>query len=115
MAQSNYDILGIPDGSSMQRIRIAFRELVLKNHSDRGGHDESFILIKQAFEDLKAGKKFPDTPEEHVKKSKFFWGTDEEEKKRKNTILSIMKRHILFLHEQFIIYFRLSRYFKIYK
>ena len=27
MAQSNYDILGIPDGSSMQRIRIAFREL----------------------------------------------------------------------------------------
>jgi hypothetical protein len=88
MTQSNYEILGISDGSSRDQIRIAFRELALKHHSDRGGHDEYFIKIKQAFEDLKTGKKFPDSPEEHERKSKFFWGTNEEEKKRKNTLLS---------------------------
>ena len=88
MVQSNYEILGISDDSSRDQIRNAFRELALKHHSDRGGHDEYFIKIKQAFEDLKAGKKFPDSPEEREKKSKFFWGTDEEEKKRKNTLLS---------------------------
>ena len=88
MVQSNYEILGISDGSSRTQIRNAFRELALKHHSDRGGHDEYFIKIKQAFEDLKTGKKFPDSPEEREKKSKFFWGTDEEEKKRKNTLLS---------------------------
>ena len=88
MRENNYDILGVPSGASKTQIRIAFRELALKHHSDRGGHDEYFIKIKQAFEDLKAGKKFPDSPEEREKKSKFFWGTDEEEKKRKNTLLS---------------------------
>ena len=88
MRENNYDILGVPSGASKTQIRIAFRELALKHHSDRGGHDEYFIKIKLAFEDLKSGKKFPDSPEEREKKSKFFWGTDEEEKKRKNTLLS---------------------------
>ena len=88
MRENNYDILGVPSGASKTQIRIAFRELALKHHSYRGGHDEYFIKIKQAFEDLKSGKKFPDSPEEREKKSKFFWGTDEEEKKRKNTLLS---------------------------
>ena len=88
MTESNYDILGIETGASKDQIRIAFRELALKHHSDRGGHDEYFIKIKQAFEDLKDGKKFPDSAEERERKSKFFWGTDEEEKKRKNTLLS---------------------------
>ena len=36
MAESNYDILGISLGASKQQIRIAFRELALKHHSDRG-------------------------------------------------------------------------------
>ena len=88
MRENNYDILVVTSGASNTQIRIAFRELALKHHSDRGGHDEYFIKIKQAFEDLKSGKKFPDSPEEREKKSKFFWGTDEEEKKRKNTLLS---------------------------
>ena len=88
MVESNYEILGIEVGASKEQIRIAFRELALKHHSDRGGHDEYFIKIKQAFEDLKEGKKFPDSAEERERKSKFFWGTDEEEKKRKNTLLS---------------------------
>ena len=74
MVKSNYEILGISDNASKAQIRIAFRELALKHHSDRGGHDEYFIKIKQAFEDLKAGKKFPDSPEERERKSKFFLG-----------------------------------------
>ena len=80
MAESNYQILGLKEGASRQEIRAAFRELALKHHSDRGGQDDSFIKIKQAFEDLKTGKKYPDSPDELAKKAKFFWGTDEEER-----------------------------------
>ena len=79
MRENNYDILGVPSGASKTQIRIAFRELALKHHSDRGGHDEYFIKIKQAFDDLKSWIKFPDSPEDREKKSKFFWGSDEEE------------------------------------
>ena len=71
MVESNYDILGVSTSASKQQIRIAFRELALKHHSDRGGHDDYFIKIKQAFEDLKTGKKFPDSSEEKEKKSKY--------------------------------------------
>tara|TARA_B100000029_G_scaffold175917_1_gene173163 strand:- start:626 stop:1741 length:1116 start_codon:yes stop_codon:yes gene_type:complete len=88
MQESNYQILGVKDGATRQEIRSAFRELALKYHSDRGGRDDSFIKIKQAFEDLKLGKKYPDSPDERAKKAKFFWGTDEEERKRQNTLLS---------------------------
>ena len=88
MAESNYQILGLNDGATRQEIRAAFRVLALKHHSDRGGKDVSFIKIKQAFEDLKTGKKYPDSPDERAKKSKFVWGTDEEERKRQNTLLS---------------------------
>ena len=69
MPESNYQILGLKDGASRQEIREAFRELALKHHSDRGGKDDSFIKIKQAFEDLKKGKKFPDSPDELAKKA----------------------------------------------
>jgi thymidylate synthase ThyX len=59
MVESNYDILDITDGSSRVEIRTAFRKLVLEHHSDRGGDDEQFKKIKQAFDDLKIGKKYP--------------------------------------------------------
>ncbi len=61
MAKSNYEILGIPENASRNEIRSAFRSLALKHHADRGGQDEEFIIIKQAFEDLKVGKKYPDS------------------------------------------------------
>ena len=83
MTESNYDILGISAGASKDQIRIAFRELALKHHSDRGGHDEYFIKIKQAFEDLKTGKKFPDSSEEKEKKIKVFLGNRRRRKKTK--------------------------------
>ena len=56
MVKSNYEILGVPENASRNEIRTAFRNLALTHHADRGGQDEEFIIIKQAFEDLKSGK-----------------------------------------------------------
>ena len=61
MVESNYDILGILEGSTEKEIRDAFRRLALQYHADRGGENEQFIKIKQAYEDLKVGKKYPET------------------------------------------------------
>lgn len=88
MVESNYDILGVPEGASQQEIRAAFRKLALAHHSDRGGDDEQFKKIKLAFEDLKIGKKYPDSPEEKQKKSRFYSGDSEEEKRKRNLVLS---------------------------
>jgi len=55
MVESNYDILKIQDGASKKDIRVAYRSLVLKLHSDRGGDDEQFKRIKRAYEDLRIG------------------------------------------------------------
>jgi len=88
LVQSNYEILGIRDEATKSEIRNSFRKLVLEHHSDRGGDDEEFKKIKQAFDDLKLGKKFPDSPEEKTKKSRFYSGDSEEEKRKRNLILS---------------------------
>ena len=58
MVESNYDILGIVEGTTEKEIRDAFRRLALQFHSDRGGENEQFIKIKQAYDDLKIGKKY---------------------------------------------------------
>ncbi len=55
--QNNYEILEIQDGASRQEIREAFRKLALEHHSDRGGEEVQFMKIKQAYDDLKLGKK----------------------------------------------------------
>lgn len=59
MGPSNFEILGISEGATPGQIREAFRRLALEHHSDRGGEDERFKVIKQAYEDLKRGKKYP--------------------------------------------------------
>ena len=87
MVESNYDILGIPDGSSEREIRDGFRRLALQFHSDKGGDNEQFIKIKQAYEDLKIGKKYPDTDAERLRKSRVYSGDSEEDIRRKNKIL----------------------------
>ena len=74
MAKTNYEILGIQEDASRNEIRHAFRTLALKHHADRGGQDEKFIIIKQAFEDLKVGKKYPDSLDEKKKKIKILLG-----------------------------------------
>ncbi|HXV66836.1 MAG TPA: J domain-containing protein, partial [Nitrosopumilaceae archaeon] len=88
MVQSNYDILEVSENATRIEIRDAFRKLVLEHHSDRGGDDEQFKKIKQAFDDLKVGKKYPDSPEDKNKKSRFYSGDSEEEKRKRNLILA---------------------------
>jgi len=85
--QNNYEILGIQDGVSRQEIREAFRRLALQHHSDRGGEEEQFMKIKQAYDDLKLGKKYPDSPEERLKKTKVIY-EDTDEEIRRNKILA---------------------------
>jgi len=87
MVESNYDILGIPENSSEKEIRDGFRRLALQFHSDKGGDNEQFIKIKQAYEDLKIGKKYPDTGLEKLRKSRVFSGDSEEDIRRRNQIL----------------------------
>ena len=87
MVESNYDILGINEGSTTREIRDGFRRLALQFHSDRGGDNEQFIKIKQAYEDLKIGKKYPETDIEKLRKSRVYSGDSEEDIRRKNRIL----------------------------
>ena len=87
MVESNYDILNIKEGSTEKEIRDGFRRLALQFHSDRGGDNEQFIKIKQAYEDLKIGKKFPETDIEKLRKSRVYSGDSEEDIRRKNRIL----------------------------
>ena len=86
--ESNFDILGISEDSSFNDIREAFRKLALTHHSDRGGEDEQFKIIKQAYEDLKIRKKYPDTDDERIKKSRVYSSDSDEEIKRKNMLLA---------------------------
>jgi curved DNA-binding protein CbpA len=87
MVESNYDILAIVEGSTEKEIRDAFRRLALQFHSDRGGENEQFIKIKQAYDDLKIGKKYPETDQEKLKNSKVYSGDTEADVRRKNQIL----------------------------
>ena len=87
MVENNYDILGIIEGSTEKEIRNAFRRLALRYHSDRGGENDQFIKIKQAYEDLKIGKKYPETDLEKIRKSRVYSSDSEETIRKKNRIL----------------------------
>jgi hypothetical protein len=87
MIENNYQILGVREGATKKEIQDAFRKLALEHHSDRGGDIEKFKKIKQAYDDLKSGKKYPDSPEERRKKSKVYT-FDEEEEITRNKILA---------------------------
>jgi len=88
MVENNYDILGTHEGATKKEIQEAFRKLALQHHSDRGGNVEQFKKIKQAYEDLKQGKKYPDSDSEKQRKSRVFSGDDEEDVRRRNKILA---------------------------
>lgn len=85
--ESNYDILGISEGATQKDIRNAFRRKALQAHADRGGEGAAFIKIKRAYEDLKQGKKYPDTPIEKLRKSRVFTGDSDQEVRRRNEII----------------------------
>jgi len=87
MVENNYDILGIVEGSTEKEIRDAFRRLALQFHSDRGGENEQFIKIKQAYDDLKIGKKYPDTDIEKINNTRVYSEDTESDVRKKNQIL----------------------------
>lgn len=87
MIENNYQILGVHEGATKKEIQEAFRKLVLKHHSDRGGDIEQFKKIKQAYDDLKLGKKYPNSPDERRKESKVYT-FDEKEEIIRNKILA---------------------------
>lgn len=87
MIVNNYEILGISEGASKSEIRKAFRKLALRHHSDKGGDEKEFKKIKQAYDDLKLGKKYPDSLEERLKKARVIYDETDEEI-RSNKILA---------------------------
>jgi DnaJ-class molecular chaperone len=53
---SAYKTLGIPEGSTVEVAKAAYRKLAMKNHPDHGGNAETFKTIKLAWEDIEAGR-----------------------------------------------------------
>lgn len=50
---SPYKILGVPDGSSEDVCKKAYRKLCAKYHPDNtGGDDTKFIEVKEAYESI---------------------------------------------------------------
>ena len=47
MVESNYDILGIVEGTTEKDIRDAFRRLALQFHSDRGGEMNNLLKLNK--------------------------------------------------------------------
>ena len=88
MPESNYDILGISEIASKKEIHEAFRRLALLHHADRGGNEEEFKKIKQSYDDIKQGKKYPDNTAEKKRKSHVYSAGDEEETRYRNAILA---------------------------
>lgn len=59
-----YSILGVPDGSSEDICKKAYRRLCAKYHPDNnGGDDKKFIEIKSAYESITKRNKLGVTPQ----------------------------------------------------
>ncbi len=52
-----YDILGVPKGASDDEIKKAFRKLAHQHHPDKGGEEERFKSINEAYQVLSDQKK----------------------------------------------------------
>ncbi|KAH8065721.1 DnaJ C terminal domain-containing protein [Aureococcus anophagefferens] len=49
-ADDAYAILGVPRGASTAEIKAAYRKAALKYHPDKGGDQDMFVKVAQAFE-----------------------------------------------------------------
>jgi DnaJ-class molecular chaperone len=52
MRMDYYSILGVPKGSSDQDIKKAYRKLAMQHHPDRGGDQNKFQQIQEAYDTL---------------------------------------------------------------
>lgn len=51
-----YRILGVDRSSTEDEIKKAYRKMAIKLHPDRGGSQEDFISLQEAWEDYKNNK-----------------------------------------------------------
>ena len=52
-----YDVLGVSRGASEQEIRKAYKKMSMQHHPDRGGDEEEFKKVNEAYQVLKDPKK----------------------------------------------------------
>lgn len=52
MARDYYEVLGLKKGATDSEIKKAYRKLVMKHHPDKGGDEEKFKEIAEAYETL---------------------------------------------------------------
>lgn len=57
MNKNPYEILGLNINSSHEDIKKAYKKLALLHHPDRGGNDEKFKIIQNAYEQIINGNK----------------------------------------------------------
>jgi curved DNA-binding protein len=55
-----YKVLGLTRGASDDEVKQAYRKLAMKHHPDRGGDENEFKKIKEAYEAISSGQ--TDTP-----------------------------------------------------
>jgi DnaJ family protein A protein 2 len=49
---SSYTVLGVEDGATMQEVKKAYKKLAMVHHPDKGGDEERFKQITEAYQEL---------------------------------------------------------------
>jgi curved DNA-binding protein CbpA len=63
---SPFDILGIDPDANEEEVKRAYRRRAKETHPDRGGSAEGFLLVRTAYEEIKAGYRTGEWESEHV-------------------------------------------------